>query len=331
MEIINNNFIFVLIPAFLLDLAIGDPPAFPHPVKVIGKGIAMLERIFLTPVISKRQERLKGIFLAVIIVASTFFAAFLLEKWILFGMRGVYRIFGYALLVYLTASTIATKELLKAGLQILNAVKEGNIELARRRLGMVVGRDVAELDMKGIIKATAETLSENLSDGIIAPLFYLTLGGLPLGMAYKAVNTLDSMVGYKNERYINFGWASARLDDVLNYIPARITGLLIAVSSGILFKSITVFRDSLKTMFRDGKKHPSPNSGYPEASLAGALGLRLGGPSFYNGVLVQKPYIGTEKVSGYLRPSYDALKIVRLSSLIGFFISVIILSFLIRP
>jgi adenosylcobinamide-phosphate synthase len=330
MDIINNNFIFVLIPAFFLDLAIGDPPAFPHPVKVIGKGITALERILIMPAASKRQEKLKGVFLTVIIAASTFFAAFLLEKWILFGMRGVYRAFGYALLVYLTASTIATKELLKAGLQILNAVKEEDIELARRRLSMVVGRDVAGLDMKDIVKATNETLSENLSDGIIAPLFYLTLGGLPLGMTYKAVNTLDSMVGYKNERYINFGWASARLDDVFNYIPARITGFLIAVSSGILFKSLTVFCDSLKMMFRDGKNHLSPNSGYPEASLAGALGVRLGGPSVYNGVLVQKPYIGTEKVSGCLQPSYDVLRIVRLSSFIGFFISVIVLFFLVR-
>ena len=190
---------------------------------------------------------------------------------------------------------------------------------------MIVGRDVDTLDKKGILKAVIEALSENLSDGVIAPLFFLVIGGMPLGLAYKAVNTLDSMVGYKNDKYIYFGWASARLDDLFNYIPARISGVLIALSSGALFRSIQKIRNSFIAMYRDGKKHNSHNSGYLEAAVAGALGVRLGGSSRYNGVLIEKPYIGTESAVDYLAASFDTIKIVRFASFFGFFVSIVVL------
>jgi adenosylcobinamide-phosphate synthase len=323
MEIINNNiFIPIFILAFFLDLTIGDPPWFPHPVRIIGKGIAIMEYLLTKPFSMKVQEKLAGVLLTTVIVSSTFLITYIIEKWIIFGTQGISRFIGIILLVYLTATTLATKELLRAGLKVIMAIKEGNTDLARRNLHMIVGRDVDTLDEKSVLKATMETLSENLSDGVIAPLFYLTIGGMPLGLTYKAINTLDSMVGYKNDKYIHFGWASARLDDLANYIPARISGLLIVLASGILFRSSKIMHCAFTTMFCDGRKHTSPNSGYPEAAMAGALGVQLGGPSMYNGILFEKPYIGSESVGDYFSASLNTIKIVKMASFLGFFISI---------
>jgi adenosylcobinamide-phosphate synthase len=319
--IINHIFILIFILAFFLDLIMGDPPWLPHPVRIIGKGISIMEYLLTKPFSLKAQEKLAGILLTTVIVSSTFLLAYITEKWILFSTKGITGFIGIAFLVYLTSTTLATKELLLSGFKVIKAVKEENIELARERLHMIVGRDVNALDEKGILKATIETLSENLSDGVIAPLFYLTIGGMPLGMAYKAINTLDSMVGYKNDQYMRFGWASARLDDLANYIPARISGLLIVLSSGILFRSPAIMRYSFITMCRDGRKHTSPNSGYPEAAMAGALGIQLGGPSIYHGVLFEKPHIGSEQSADYFTASLNTIKIVRMASFLGFFIS----------
>ena len=163
---------------------------------------------------------------------------------------------------------------------------------------MIVGRDTQHLSEEGVLRATVETVAENLSDGIIAPLFYLAVGGLPFAMTYKAVNTLDSMVGYKNDRYLLFGRASARLDDIANFIPARITGLLVVIAvflltlAGKAGRPAINARRALTVMLRDGRKHSSPNSGFPEAAVAGGLGVILGGPSTYGGIVIEKPYIG---------------------------------------
>jgi adenosylcobinamide-phosphate synthase len=168
-----------------------------------------------------------------------------------------------------------------------------------------------------------ETVSENLSDGVIAPLFYLAIGGLPLAIAYKAINTLDSMVGYKNEKYLSFGWAAARLDDVANFIPARLTGILIVLASFCYFLvrspggAFSTARDSFRVMRRDGRNHTSPNSGIPEAAMAGCLGVRLGGPSTYGGVLVQKPFIGDDRTGDYGIASERSIGIVLLASCIA--------------
>jgi adenosylcobinamide-phosphate synthase len=276
-----------------------------------------------------------------VIVASTYSLFYALDLLVLtsnFSLRASYLLF--AMLVYLSSTTFATNDLIKSCKAVIDALNTGNKENAREKLSMIVGRDTKQLDGKGILKATIETLSENASDGIIAPMFYFTLGGLPLAMTYKAVNTLDSMVGYKNERYRDFGWAAARLDDIANFIPARITGILIAFSSFILDSSLITCHLSLKTMIRDGRKHLSPNSGIPEAAMAGALGVRLGGPSTYGGILVEKPYIGEEKsgvrgqgsgVKGqvcehaYLNASEKALLIVKLTSLLGLCLALIFL------
>jgi len=324
---ITNNYIFIIMLtfAFFLDLIMGDPRWLPHPVRIIGKCIIGLESLLTKSVSMKTRERLAGTLLTAVTVLSTFLLAYIIEKWIIFSTQGIFRFLGLVFLVYLTATTLATKELLISGLKVIEAVKDDDIDLARKHLSMIVGRDVDALDQKGILKASIETLSENLSDGVIAPLFYLVIGGMPLGLAYKAINTLDSMVGYKNEKYIRFGWASARLDDFANYIPARISGLLVVLSSGILFRSPEIMRYAFITMCRDGKKHTSPNSAYPEAAMAGALGAKLGGPSSYGGIIFEKPYIGIERITDYLWASFYTIKIVRLASFLGFFISIIVL------
>ncbi len=318
-------FLIIFASAFLLDLVIGDPFFLPHPVRIIGIGIEKLESTLRRITTKPTGERTAGIVLAVFIISVTFSLTYLLQRWIFLHFTGPVRFLGYVLLVYLTATTVATKELLKAGTIVITAVQTGNIGEARRHLSMIVGRDVDALDEKGILKAVIETVSENLSDGVIAPIFYLTLGGLPLALAYKAANTLDSMVGYKNDKYRFFGWASARFDDLVNYIPARISGLLIVLSSGITLFSFSRLQTSLKTMLRDGRNHSSPNSGYPEAAIAGALGVQLGGPTRYFGSLVEKPYIGTENGEDYLIAALRAIRIIRMASVLGFLCSAAVL------
>ena len=201
----------------------------------------------------------------------------------------------YVLLIYLTSTTIAVHELINSARAVIEAITNSNIESARERLSIIVGRDTHALTEKEILKATMERLAENLSDGIIAPVFYLVVGGLPLAMSYKAINTLDSMVGYKNDKYIHFGWAAARLDDIANYIPARITGFFIAGASFLVFRSLSIVHSSLFTMLRDGRKHLSPNSGMPEAAMAGALGNPMGRPTGEGGIVIVKRNTGDVK------------------------------------
>lgn len=320
----------VLIFAYSLDLAIGDPAWLPHPVRIIGRAIGKAESSlrFLLKLYAKKiqrlSERIGGILLVIIIAGSTYLVMFLADKGLqtLIGSENtILRIIGAVLLVYLISTTLATKELTDSARKIIAPLRGGDIIEAREKLSCIVGRDTGSLDDKGIFRATIESLAENASDGIIAPLFYFVIGGLPLAMTYKAVNTMDSMVGYKDDRYRYFGWAAARLDDLANYIPARLTGLLIVISSSIVCRSLYTFRYSLKTMLRDGRRHSSPNSGIPEAALAGALNVRLGGPSSYNGILVDKPFIGDNGCSDYLSASGKAINIIKIASLSGFSIS----------
>lgn len=310
----------ILTTAYVLDLIIGDPQWSPHPVRIMGWGIDKMERILrYKEQAAERVERFAGILLVIIIVSLTYGSFHFLNSFLLSpDMPKPVSYLASAFLIYLASTTLATNDLVRSGRAVVAAVSAGDKEGARKKLGLIVGRDTKELDEKGILKAVIETLSENASDGIIAPIFYFAVGGLPLAMAYKAVNTLDSMVGYRNDRYRNFGWASARLDDIANFIPARITGMLIAAAAFILKMSVAAGRLSLRTMLRDGRKHLSPNSGIPEAAMAGALGIRLGGPSLYAGQLVEKPYIGDEVSEDmYLNASENALSIVRVASLLG--------------
>ncbi len=314
----------------------------------------------------KAQEKLAGGLLTVIVAGATYVLFYLLQVLLLsFQDLTVVSYLSFAVLVFLTSTTLATRDLLRSGQAVIEEIKKGNLEGSRIKLSMIVGRDTGSLKERGLLKGAIETLSENASDGIVAPLFYFMIGGLPLAMAYKAVNTLDSMVGYKNKKYNNFGWASARLDDIVNYIPARITALLIVAGSYIInilrfivFRSLDRYRtvqnkaaqyiillldriallmegpdfessrNAFRIMRRDGKRHSSPNSGFPEAAMAGALGVRLGGPSMYEGQKVYKPFIGDEKensISYYMKASEDALLLTKITSFLGLLCALVII------
>jgi adenosylcobinamide-phosphate synthase len=301
-----------LVCAFFLDLAIGDPRWLPHPVRIIGKGIEATERR-LRGCFNDRHEKAAGVLLVCAIVLPATFIAFVAGRLLLSFSAPPLTVIGAFVFIYLVSTTLALRGLISSARHVIAAVREKSLHVARQRLAMIVGRDTGELGEKAILAATIETLAENLSDGFVAPLLYLVVGGLPLAVAYKAVNTLDSIVGYKNVRYIRFGWAAARLDDAANYIPARITGLILAPAAfccaltGGVSHAFHVAHRSFAIMRRDGKNHTSPNSGIPEAAMAGALGVRLGGPSAYGGTIVEKPFIGDGVTVDYLRSADSAV------------------------
>ena len=268
--------------AFVLDILIGDPRWLPHPVRIMGMCIQYLE-ILLRKVF--RSERTAGIFLTGIIVMGSYLITFKIISF----FYGLGTLWGIAVSIVIIFYSLSIRDLLKETGGVLKALKSGNLPKARSNLSRIVGRDTHNLSEKQVAIGCIETSAESSVDGIIAPLFYAFIGGPALAMAYKSVNTLDSMVGYKNEKYNNFGWASAKLDDVANFIPARIAAIILPISSYICGAD---FSNSIRIVKRDGQKHPSPNSGIPEAAIAGALRIRLGGPGVYNGIPSDKPFIG---------------------------------------
>lgn len=305
---------FLLISSYIADLIFGDPEWLPHPVRWMGKLINILENR-LKGNAGKEIERMKGTILAFLVVVISAGAAYLLM-----GLcRKLNPSLGVLTGIYLGYTTLSIKDLRIKTKSILRELEKKSTVEARRQLSKIVGRDTQDLNQKEIITASVESVAENSNDGIVAPLFYLALGGPVLAISYKAINTLDSMVGYKNEKYLDFGWFSARLDDLANFIPARICGFLISLSCGAVRGS---FKDSFKTMLKDGTKHLSPNSGISEAAMAGALGIRLGGPSAYQGKVIVKPYLGEEKRA--VEPSCinEALTISLVASIFMVFIGV---------
>lgn len=260
-----------VLAGYALDLALGDPRWLPHPVRAVGRLAAGLERVWRR---SGLPERAAGALFWACVVAAAALAARLTSP-----RADIYWI--YALL--------AVRDLDRHAAAVVRQLERGDLAAARRKLSMIVGRDTEALDESGILRAVIETMAENLSDGVIAPLFYLALAGAPGMAAYKAVNTLDSMVGYRDARHREFGWASARLDDLANLVPARLTAMLVWISAGILGYDA---RRSIAVTLRDAHRQPSPNSGYPEAAAAGALGVQLGGPSSYRGVISRKATLG---------------------------------------
>jgi adenosylcobinamide-phosphate synthase len=315
---------WVIFGAFLVDLFLGDPKKY-HPISAIGKMIEKIE-LFL------RKSGLNGkfggflLFFITVLTVFSFSIAFMWLLGKLAELSGIVKIFSNLVLIAISSLFIALRGLVEMAKKIDKLLEEGDLSQARISLKALVGRDTENLSPEKIKIAIIESLSENLSDGVIAPLFYFIFGGFPFLVLYKTVNTLDSMVGYRNEKYINFGWFSAKMDDLFNYIPARISGLMIVISSLILL-GICSAKNSLRVMLRDGRKHISPNSGIPEASMAGALGIRLGGPNYYGGVFVDKPYIGEDLV---YRENFMELtrKIVLLSSILFVFIALMLRSLL---
>lgn len=275
----------VIVSAYLLDIVVGDPEFLPHsahPVRWMGRLIDFLERALTR---FTGNGRLAGVLLAIIVLASVL----AVSGGLMYLAYGLSTAVFLLVSIYLGWSVLSVKSLGKEASGVMESLKRDELNTARHRLSRIVGRDTEGLARQDVIRAVVETVSENTSDGVVAPLFYLALGGPVLAVTYKAINTLDSMVGYKNSRYRELGWFSARLDDWANYVPARITAALMVVSSRFLGLDSKRAFQVLKT---DGRLHASPNAGLPQAAVAGALGIRLGGPASYFGEVHEKPYIG---------------------------------------
>ncbi|MGL4788989.1 MAG: adenosylcobinamide-phosphate synthase CbiB [Cetobacterium sp.] len=295
--------------AYLLDLIFGDPYWFPHPVRLIGGYINLLEK----NIYKFKNKKFWGAFLALVVIGTTAVISYYIAKT------------SQYLEVFFLYTTLATKSLGAEGIKVYKILKSGDLEKAQKELSYLVSRDTGEMDEVQVVRSTMETIAENSVDGIIAPMFYAFLGSLividgislalPLAMGYKAVNTLDSMVGYKNEKYIDFGMVSAKIDDLFNLIPARLSGILIIpISTFILGMGI---KKPLKIFFRDRKNHSSPNSGHPEAAFAGAIEVQFGGKTRYFGKVYEKPTIGDKLKEFEKEDIKKCYKIMFMTSLVG--------------
>lgn len=274
---------------FIMDLFWGDPYWMPHPIRLIGGLVSRVEKKLRQEGEAKdpEQEKRRGVWLVVAVLGTTAgVSALALGTAYMFSP-----VAGCVVEAIMTYQILAAKCLKVESMKVYTCLKEKNLEKARKAVSMIVGRDTACLDETGVAKAAIETVAENTSDGVIAPLIYTALGGPVLGLCYKAVNTMDSMVGYKNDKYLFFGRAAAKLDDVVNYLPARISAYGMIVSAGIFGKSYSISR-AFQIYKRDRYNHASPNSAHTEAACAGALGIQLAGDASYFGKIVKKPYIG---------------------------------------
>ena len=275
-----------VVAGFLLDALLGDPRRIPHPIVAMGNAIAWLEpRLRAALPDTPSGARRAGVVLIAVLCAGSFGAT-----WCLIAVAGlVHPLLGFAVETWLCYQALAACELRRQSMRVVRELTREGLPAARRAVGMIVGRDTEALDERGVLKAAVETVAENTADGVVGPLVYLIVGGAPLGMLYKAVNTMDSMVGYKNERYLDFGRAAARVDDVLGFIPARLAALCMiaaAPAAGLSAKG------AWRIWRRDRFNHASPNSAQTESAMAGALGVELAGSAVYFGKLVEKPTMG---------------------------------------
>ena len=286
-----------VVTAYIVDVFFGDPDFLTHPVVLMGRLINWGESCLRHDNQSPTRKMVAGIVLVLGMLIITYSAGYGL---VLIAAY-VHEVFGLLLSIWLISTTIAAKGLWSEAGRIEELLKLDNLVGARKAVGRIVGRDVTTLDDAGVIRATVESVAENTVDAVIAPIFFAILGGAPLALTYRMINTLDSMIGYRNQRYIDFGWAAARLDDIVNYVPARLTGLLLIVSSAIWRMDA---KNSWRILRRDGRKHVSPNSGLPEAAVAGALQIQLGGESRYQGLVSRRPHLGDPRldlVPGHIR------------------------------
>ena len=276
------NHLMAFIIGFLLDLLLGDPHSFPHPVRLMGRAIAGFTR----KLNKGNRRKTKGLLMAVLMILFTGGISF----GVLFVSYRIHFTVGIFIEAVMTYQCLAAKQLRVESMKVMTALRDDGLEAGREAVSMIVGRDTKELSEEGVIKAAIETVAENSSDGVIAPMIFLAIGGPVLGMIYKAVNTMDSMVGYKNDEFSSFGFFPAKLDDVLNFIPSRVTAILMiaACNSGRDFDSKNAYR----IFKRDRLKHASPNSAQTEAAAAGALHLQLAGDASYFGVIHHKEFIG---------------------------------------
>lgn len=273
------------IAGFMLDLILGDPHWLPHPVRAIGRLISFLE----AKLYGKSHNRLRGFLLVLAVCVVVEACAFL----VLFGGYKINAILGCIIESIMTYQLLAAKCLKVESMKVYEKLEHGTLEEARKAVSMIVGRDTENLTEEEVAKAAVETVAENASDGVIAPMLYLALGGPLLGFLYKAINTLDSMIAYKTERYIDFGRFAAKADDVANFLPSRISAFLMIFACAFLGRSFS-FKNALHIYRRDRFNHESPNSAQTESACAGALGLKLAGPASYGGIVEDKPFIGDE-------------------------------------
>lgn len=276
---------------FLMDLLFGDPYWLPHPIRLIGSLISGLEKKLLDKQVERneKKERKSGVWLVFLVL----FITICVTAALILGAYYIHPYVGILVESIMTYQILATKCLKVESMKVYHCLQSEGLEAARKAVSMIVGRDTSVLDEEGVAKAAIETVAENTSDGVIAPMLYTALGGPILGFFYKAVNTMDSMVGYKNEKYLYFGRAAAKLDDLVNYIPARISACFMICAAFIGGTSFSG-RQAHKIYKRDNRKHASPNSAQTESVCAGALGIRLAGNASYFGKIVEKPYIGDE-------------------------------------
>jgi adenosylcobinamide-phosphate synthase len=267
--------------AFVLDRMVGDPPSWPHPVKWIGTLISILDKKYN----KGRNRKWKGVMMLFIVLAVVFVLAMVIT----IVAYQIHPLVGISVESILISMTIAHKSLKEAALEVYHPLQKNDMNEARRKLSYIVGRDTDKLDESEIVRGTVETVAENTSDGVTAPMFWALIGGAPFALVYRAINTCDSMVGYKNDQYLDFGWASARMDDVVNWIPSRLTGwVMLLVNRSKKIEKKTAWR----ILYRDAKKHPSPNSGWCEAAAAALLGVQLGGVNTYKGIISNRALMG---------------------------------------
>ena len=293
--------------AFALDSLLGDPRWLPHPIRWMGRAIELAEPVFRRWF--HKELIAGGLFALTLILGCWGLTTLLLSL-----AYRVHSALGFALETIALFYCFSARSLEQAAMEIHASLNEDQVDTARAQVAMIVGRDVQRYQADDIARATVETVAENAVDGVISPLFFAALGGAPLALAYKMVNTLDSMVGYKNSTYLLFGRVAARIDDLANFLPARLSVVLIGLASRLVRGCAS--RRALITGWREGKNHASPNAGYPEATFAGALGVQLGGPNFYHGILVEKPYIGQGMDSVTRDHIPRACRLMRLSSLL---------------
>ena len=306
--------IIAFLIGYIFDLIVGDPMNFPHPIRLIGTLIGKLDKA-----LNKRRARmLEGVLLCIIVVLTTAFATTL----VIVVSYKIHVALGIAVEAILTCYILAARSLQVESMKVYHKLKSGTLEEARYAVSMIVGRDTDVLDQEGVTKAAVETVAENTSDGVIAPMLYTALGGPILGFIYKAVNTMDSMVGYHNEKYEYFGKAAARLDDIFNYIPSRLSAVFMILASYICGKDYSG-REAVRIYKRDRNVTKSPNAGQTESVCAGALGIRLAGNAYYFGRLVEKPYIGDEGRSIEAEDIKRSCKLMYVTELITVLVSVL--------
>lgn len=303
---------------YILDLIFGDPQNFPHPIRLMGKLIEMVEKKLRVKCVSEKDERIYGVVLWFVVVGASFLVPALLLR-IAFKINSTFAVILEGIMCYYI---LAVKSLRDESMKVYYALKNNNISEARRFLSYIVGRDVENLSASSIARATVETVSENTSDGVIAPMIFIIIGGAPLGFMYKAINTLDSMVGYKNIKYVNFGRFSAKADDMFNYIPSRVSAYLMIAASFVLKMD---YKNAYKIFKRDRYNHESPNSAQTESVCAGALNIMLGGGNYYGGILVSKPTLGDGNRDVEAEDIQKANKLMYATSFLCFIMGIIIL------